>query len=103
MVVVHVMVDFCVVPMGVGVSVSEHVAACQRVLEEAGFQPHLHPYGTVIEGEWDAVFAAVRRCHEAVHAMGAARVSTSIRCGTRTDRAQSMDEKVASVQRKLAP
>jgi uncharacterized protein YqgV (UPF0045/DUF77 family) len=31
----------------------------------------LHANGTNIEGEWDEVFAAVRRCHEAVHAMGA--------------------------------
>lgn len=97
----RVIVDFCVVPMGVGVSVSEHVAACQRVLEEAGFQPHLHPYGTVIEGEWDPVFAAVRRCHEAVHALGVPRISTSIRCGTRIDRDQTMQEKLDSVRQKL--
>lgn len=97
----RVMVDFCVVPIGVGVSVSEHVAACQRVLTEAGFSPHLHPYGTVVEGEWDEVFAALRRCHEVVHAMGAPRISTSIRCGTRTDREQSMQDKLDSVRDKL--
>ncbi|MGD8863411.1 MAG: MTH1187 family thiamine-binding protein [Myxococcales bacterium] len=97
----RVMVDFCVVPLGVGVSVSEHVAACQRVLTDAGFQPHLHPYGTVVEGEWDAVFAAVRRCHEVVHEMGAPRISTSIRCGTRTDRKQTMQDKLDSVRHKL--
>ena len=95
------MVDFCVVPIGVGVSVSAHVAECQRVLVEAGFEPHLHPYGTVVEGEWDAVFAALRRCHEAIHAMGAPRISTSIRCGTRTDRVQSMQDKLDSVRDKL--
>jgi uncharacterized protein (TIGR00106 family) len=97
----RVMVDFCVVPLGVGVSVSEHVAACQRVLTDAGFRPHLHPYGTVIEGEWDEVFAAVRRCHEVVHEMGAPRISTSIRCGTRTDREQTMQDKLDSVRGKL--
>ncbi len=95
------MVDFCVVPLGVGVSVSEHVAACQRVLSDAGFSPQLHPYGTVIEGEWDDVFEAVKRCHEAVHALGAPRISTSIRCGTRTDRLQTMDDKLKSVRDKL--
>jgi hypothetical protein len=31
-----VIVDLCVVPMGVGVSVSKYVAECQKVLEEAG-------------------------------------------------------------------
>ena len=99
----HVMLDFCLVPMGVGVSVSEYVAECQRVLQEAGLSHHMHPYGTVVEGEWEAVFAALRTCHERVHAMGAARISTSLRLGTRTDRAQSMQDKLDSVERKLRP
>lgn len=96
-----VIADVCITPIGVGVSVSEYVAACERVLAEAGFDPHLHPYGTVIEGEWDEVFAAVRRCHETLHEMGAPRISSSMRFGTRTDRAQTMAEKVRSVEEKL--
>ena len=94
-------VDLCVVPLGVGVSVSEYVAACERVLEEAGLTTQLHAYGTNIEGEWDAVFAAVKRCHETVHAMGAPRIATVIKLGTRVDRDQTMDDKVRSVQTKL--
>jgi uncharacterized protein (TIGR00106 family) len=96
-----VMVDFCVVPLGVGVSVSKYVAECQRVLTELGLAHHMHPYGTVVEGEWDEVFAAVRRCHERVHALGAPRISTSLRLGTRVDRDQSMQDKLDSVQRLL--
>ena len=99
----RVVVDLCVVPIGVGVSVSEHVAACQRVLEEAGLAHDLHAYGTNIEGEWDDVMAAVKRCHEVVHEMGAPRISSSIRVGTRTDRNQSMSDKVDSVRAKLDP
>lgn len=97
----HVVVDFCVVPLGVGVSVSEYVAECQRILEELGLEHRLHAYGTNVEGEWDAVFAALRRCHERVHAMGAPRISTSIRLGTRTDRQQHLADKVESVRKKL--
>jgi uncharacterized protein (TIGR00106 family) len=96
-----VIADFSLVPLGVGVSVSPYVAACQRVLEEAGLAHRLHAYGTNIEGEWDDVFAAVRRCHEVVHEMGAPRISSVLKLGTRTDRAQSMDDKVASVEGKL--
>ncbi|MCB0711355.1 MAG: MTH1187 family thiamine-binding protein [Ignavibacteriae bacterium] len=96
-----VIVDLCVVPVGVGISVSPYVAACQRVLEEAKLKHLLHAYGTNIEGEWDAVFAAVKRCHEVVHEMGAPRVSTSIRVGTRVDREQTMQEKIDSVEQKL--
>ncbi|MDX1593192.1 MAG: MTH1187 family thiamine-binding protein [Gammaproteobacteria bacterium] len=98
----RVMIDLCVVPIGVGVSVSEYVAACERVLEEAGLEHTLHAYGTNVEGEWDAVFAAVRRCHETVHAMGAPRVFTTLKVGTRTDREQTMQDKVDSVTARLA-
>jgi uncharacterized protein (TIGR00106 family) len=94
-------VDFCLVPLGVGVSVSSYVAACERILSEAGLKTQLHAYGTNIEGEWDAVFTAIKRCHEVVHAMGAPRISTIIKLGTRTDRDQGMADKVASVQAKL--
>ena len=90
------------VPVGVGVSVSRYVAACERVLTEAGLKTRVHAYGTNIEGEWEAVFAAIRRCHEVVHAMGAPRITSSLRFGTRTDRAQSMEDKVRSVEEKLA-
>ncbi|MXZ73948.1 MAG: MTH1187 family thiamine-binding protein [Gemmatimonadetes bacterium] len=96
-----VIVDLCVVPIGVGVSVSEYVTACERVLREAGLKTFMHAYGTNIEGEWEEVFAAVRSCHETVHEMGAPRISTTIRLGTRTDRAQTMEEKIESVERKL--
>lgn len=98
----HVIVDFCVVPVGVGTSVSRYVAACQTVLEDHGLTHTMHAYGTNVEGEWDAVFAAVKACHDAVHALGAPRISTSMRVGTRTDRAQSMADKLDSVAQKLA-
>ena len=96
-----VLVDLCVVPIGVGVSVSPHIAACQRVLSEAGLKTALHSYGTNIEGEWDDVFAAIKRCHEVVHGMGAPRITTTIKLGTRTDREQTMEDKINSVMSKI--
>ena len=96
----HVIVDLCVVPLGVGVSVSRYVVACQEVLEAAGLKTRLHAYGTNIEGEYDAVFAAIRRCHEEIHALGAPRISTTIKLGSRTDRHPGMDEKIRSVLEK---
>ena len=97
----NVLVDLCIVPIGVGVSLSTYIAACEKVLTAAGLKTALHSYGTNIEGEWEAVFAAIRRCHEVVHEMGAPRITTTIKLGTRTDRRQSMEDKVTSVQNKL--
>lgn len=96
-----VMIDLCIVPLGVGVSLSAYIAACEKVLSAAGLKTALHAYGTNVEGEWDEVFAAVKRCHEVVHELGAPRITTTIKVGTRTDRAQSMEEKIRSVQAKL--
>jgi uncharacterized protein (TIGR00106 family) len=98
-----VIADLCVIPMGIGVSVSREVAECERILAEAGLKTRLHAYGTNIEGEWDDVFGAIKRCHEAVHAMGVPRISSTIRVGTRTDRRQTMEDKISSVETKLRP
>jgi uncharacterized protein (TIGR00106 family) len=97
----RVTIDLSVVPIGVGVSLSDYVAACERVIGEAGLSHTLHAFGTNIEGEWDEVFAAVKECHEVVHQMGAPRVHSSLRIGTRTDRSQTLDEKIKSVELKL--
>lgn len=97
----NVMIDICIVPLGVGVSVSEYVTACQKVLQKSGLEHQMHAYGTNVEGEWDEVMAAVKRCHEIVHEMGAPRITTSMRLGTRTDREQTMDDKIQSVKNRL--
>lgn len=96
-----VIVDLTVVPIGVGVSLSKYVAACEEILARPGLKTALHANGTNIEGEWDDVFAAVKACHEKVHEMGAPRIHTNIKLGTRIDRAQSMADKVDSVEARL--
>ena len=98
----NVIVDVCIVPLGVGVSVSPYIVACEKIFHEAGLNTHLHAYGTNVEGDWDTVMAAIKRCHETVHDMGAPRITTTLKLGTRTDKTQSMADKVASVQSKLA-
>lgn len=98
----HVIMDLCVIPLGVGVSVSQYVAACEEIIRAAGLQSSLHANGTNIEGEWDEVMAVVRQCHEKIHEMGAPRITTIIKLGTRTDRHQTMDDKVKSVEDKMS-
>ncbi len=74
--------------------------AGMEILEKAGLETKMHAYGTNVEGEWEAVFGALKRCHETLHEMGAPRVSTNLRLGTRTDREQTMQDKIDSVARK---
>lgn len=96
-----VLADVSVVPLGVGLSLSPYVAACEKVLTEAGLATRLHAYGTNVEGDWDVFCAALKRCHEVLHGMGAPRVSTVVKLGTRTDREQTLDDKVDSVRAKM--
>ena len=97
----QVIADLCLVPIGVGVSLSAYIAECERVLNGSDVTTAVHAYGTNIEGEWDEVFAAIKRCHEAVHAMGAPRITTTLKFGTRTDRRQTMADKIRSVTEKM--
>lgn len=98
----NVIVDLTIVPIGIGLSLSSYVAACEKVLNDSGLKIALHANGTNIEGEWDEVFTAVKKCHEAVHAMGSPRIFTVIKLGTRVDKKQSMEDKIKSVRDKLS-
>ena len=81
---VSVMVS--VIPLGAGLSLSKYVAACERILADAGLEPKLHAHGSNVEGEWDAVMGALRNCLETVHGMGAPRIATFLKISSRTDR-----------------
>lgn len=94
----RVTAEICVIPLGEGVSVSRYIAACGPILEAAGLNPQLHAYGTNVEGEWDAVFAAFKECHQTIHDLGAPRVFTTIKVGSRTDRDQTNADKIASIR-----
>jgi len=96
-----VIADISIIPLGVGLSLSRYVAACERVLSDADLDPQLHPNGTNVEGEWDEVMAALKRCHETLHEMGVPRIATNVRLGTRIDRESSMADKVRAVTEKL--
>ena len=93
--------DICIIPLGIGISVSRYIAECERIFTEVGLDIKLHAYGTNVEGEFDQVINALKRCHEHLHSMGVPRISSSVRIGTRIDRNQTMNEKIGSVETKL--
>ena len=96
-----VSVDLCVIPLGVGISLSPYIAVCQKIIEKAGLDYEIGPGGTSLEGDWDEVFACIRTCHEAVHQKGAIRIYANLKVNTRIDRKHSFREKVPSVESAL--
>lgn len=96
-----IIADICVVPITGRISVREEVALAHRILRDTGLPVQLHAYGTNIEGDYDVVMAALKRIHETLHERGVPRISSTIRLGSRTDKEQSLDDKVDVVERLL--
>jgi uncharacterized protein (TIGR00106 family) len=95
------MADLCVIPFTGKISVADEIAECHRILKKFNVDIALHGYGTNIHGEWDEVFAAIKACHEQLHDQGVVRISSTIKVGTRTDKAQSIDDKIQAVETRL--
>lgn len=93
-----IIADICVVPFTGKVSVRAEVARAHAILKETGLPVLLHGYGTNIEGEYRVIMEALERIHEELHAGGAPRISTTIRIGSRTDKSQSIRDKIEAVE-----
>ena len=83
-----------VIPIGTGVSVRKEVQRAHELIKSSGLEVHLHAYGTNVEGDLDAIFAAVKRVHETLHAEGTVRLSTFLKIGTRSDKEPSLAAKL---------
>ena len=92
-----VSIDLCLVPIGVGTSLSPYIKECIEVIKSEGLNYELGANGTAIEGEWDKVFECVKKCHEKIHSKGAPRIYTTMKVNTRTDKEQKFSDKVKSV------
>lgn len=95
--------EVTVVPIGTGsTSLSSYVAELQKVLaEQSNITFTLTSMSTIIEGELDDIFIAIRAIHEAPFQADAKRVSTSIKIDDRRDKQSSSEQKLRSVQEKL--
>ncbi|MCM3784736.1 MTH1187 family thiamine-binding protein [Neobacillus mesonae] len=95
--------EVTIIPIGTGsTSLSPYVADLQRTLsQQPGIEYELTSMSTIIEGDLDAVFAAIRALHETPFSSGAQRVSTSVKIDDRRDKPSSSKQKLASVREKL--
>lgn len=101
--------DFCLIPIGTpSASVSEYIAKVQRLVRhhpltiDGTVRWSMHSAGTTLEGSWDDVTRMMGQAHQILHEQGVVRIQTDIRIGSRTDKKQSMQDKVDAVERLLA-
>ena len=79
---------------------SRDVAKMIEILEELSVDYRLGPMGTAIEGDWEQIMSAIRRCHEKV-GTGHRRVITTITIDDRKEQPHHLDEMVSAVERHL--
>lgn len=84
-------------------SASAYIAEVQRVLARQDRVRYLmHAMGTSLEGETADILAVVGELHAVPFGLGIPRVYTVLKLDERRDKAQTLEDKVASVQRRLA-
>jgi uncharacterized protein (TIGR00106 family) len=92
-----IIADLCIVPMGVGPSVSRYIREVKAVLEQSGLTHEMHANGTNIEGEMAEVSATVEACCQRLQALGVERVFCTMHFSTRTDKDQNMADKLSAL------
>ncbi len=97
---VFMLVEFSIIPIGVGSSLGAHLAEVLRMVDESGLPYKVNPMGTVIEGEWDETMKLIKKCHKSLMKTGE-RVVTSISIDDRKGKSNRIDSKVKSVEQRI--
>ncbi|MCX7987820.1 MAG: MTH1187 family thiamine-binding protein [Thermodesulfovibrio sp.] len=92
--------QFSIVPLGVGVSVSEYVAKAVKIVDESGLPYRLHAMGTIVEGDWDEIMELIKKCKDAV-LKETERIIIDIKIDDRKGHSGRIEGKVLSVERKI--
>jgi len=95
--------DLTVIALGrPDVSASPYVAEIQRRLAaQDRVRYRMHAMGTSLEGATSDVLAVVAELHAVPFELGVPRVYTVLKLDERRDKEQTLDDKVASVERLL--
>lgn len=93
-------VQFSIVPIGAGSSISSKLANVIRIIDESKMPYKINPMGTVIEGEWDDVMGLINKCREEL-LKTEERLYISISIDDRKGKTDRITQKVASLENKL--
>jgi uncharacterized protein (TIGR00106 family) len=94
------LIEFSIVPIGVGSSIGDQLAGVLKIVDESGLPYKLNPMGTVVEGEWDALMKLVKECHMAVMKK-CERALTTISIDDRKEKTDRINLKVKSIEKRI--
>ena len=95
-----VLLEFSMSPLGKGESVGKYVVRSLDIIDKSGVSYRLNPMGTVLEGEWEQVFAVVQKCYERMK-KDCNRISCTIKVDYRKGHSGRLQSKVASIEKTL--
>ena len=93
------LVEFSVIPMRKE-SLSKPVSQIIDIIDKSGLSYQTTAMGTLIEGEWDKIFAVLKRCHNLLR-KNYHRVFTTIRIDDRRGAKNRIKGKVDEVEQIL--
>lgn len=97
-----VIVEFSIVPLGVGISVSKFLAPAIKELERQEVKYEVTPMCTIFEAEnVEEAFNVIKAAHEAVFGENVKRVVTTVKIDDRRDVTRGMKEKVESMKKEV--
>ena len=94
------LVIFSIAPFGKGENLSEYVSESVKLVEKSGLSHQVTPMGTIIEGEWDDVFALINKCRLAMRKK-ANRISIKIWVDDRKGVKNALKQKIQSLEKRL--
>lgn len=94
------LVEFSIIPIGIGSSLGAHLAEVLRIVDASGLPYKVNPMGTVIEGEWDETMKLIKKCHKAMMKIGE-RTLTSISIDDRKGKTNRIEAKVKSIEQQI--
>ncbi|MBI4689109.1 MAG: MTH1187 family thiamine-binding protein [Nitrospirae bacterium] len=94
------LIEFSVVPVGIGSSIGDQLAEVLKIVDASGMPYKINPMGTVVEGEWDDIMKLVKKCHNTVMKTGE-RAITTIAIDDRKGKPNRIDEKVRAIEKRI--
>jgi uncharacterized protein (TIGR00106 family) len=91
--------EFSIHPIGTGTSVGKYVKrALQAISKIDGLEYQVTPMATILEAkDVQTILRAVEASHSALRAMGAKRISSTLRIDERLDKPRTMRDKTESL------
>ena len=90
-------IEFSVMPIGKGESLSELVAKVIDIVDVSGIPYKITPMGTIVEGDWNDLMELIKECHFKMRQYSS-RVITSIKIDDRESARGRIKGKIEHVE-----